>query len=91
METGNTNHYKLTINGEEYINVKELKNLTNPNDRAYSDTGNSVRYAFGLTKREYFAGQALGLFRNTLDPQLAAKTAIELADALIEELNKGKV
>ncbi len=69
---------------------------TNPNDSAFSrpavfgsDGGSS-----GLTKREYFAAMAMQGFCS-FDPPSApdksailAMCAIEMADALISELNK---
>lgn len=43
----------------------------------------------GMNMREYYAGLAMqGLLTNaTSDPRLAAKLAVQIADALIEELN----
>ena len=47
----------------------------------------------GLTKREYFAGQAMAAVGSTgsaarMLPEQFAKHCVSLADALIEELNK---
>ena len=43
----------------------------------------------GLTKREYFAAIAMqGILANHLEYDDVAKTALALADGLIEELNK---
>lgn len=50
---------------------------------------------WGLTKREYFAAQAMTVFCATTngwpdngDAEVIAKRAVVFADALIEELNK---
>lgn len=48
---------------------------------------------YGLSKREYFAGlamQSLVLDYEDPDPQFIAKKAVECADALLEELEKGE-
>ena len=46
----------------------------------------------GLTKREYFAAAAmqgmLGNMNRSTDPKYAAISAVQYADALINELNK---
>ncbi len=49
----------------------------------------------GLTKREYFAAQALSVIWPSLPLQgdiavEVARVAVRIADALINELNKGK-
>lgn len=64
-------------------------------DRFYDDKKSQWTYTVnGLTKREYFAGLAmqgyvtsLGLETSTKD---VAKWAVEMADALLEELAKTK-
>jgi hypothetical protein len=50
-----------------------------------------LAYAPGLTKREHFAGLAMqGLMQTPLEtPEDIAQLAVEHADALILELNKG--
>lgn len=47
-------------------------------------------YSNGLSKREYFAALAMqGLSTgNTMSPRDTAKSAVELADRLLEELGK---
>ena len=67
---------------------------TNPNDTAHPVTENNGLY--GLTKREYFAAMALqGLcvgksHKDIMSGQCVdiAQEATEIADALIEALNK---
>lgn len=76
--------------------------MTNGNDSAFArsgfaispedyDTGES-----GLTKREYFAAMAMQAFCSHpvmgehAEPDEIAATAVEQADALIDELNKEK-
>lgn len=54
---------------------------------------NNGDYSRGLTKREYFAAIAMqgwlsGFPNYEPDPKYVAKHAVEVADALIEELNK---
>jgi len=77
---------------------------TNPNDLLNqlpsfneSESRNAVTMSSGgLTKREYFAAMALvGVLSgrqsklNTYRGEWAAKAAVEIADNLINELNKG--
>lgn len=62
-----------------------------PFDQAFA--GPAIDAYFGLTKREYFAGQALAALQaadeeNDLSPAEQAEYAVFCADALIEELNK---
>lgn len=61
---------------------------TNSNDQAFPTEDG----AGGLTKREYFAGLALqGLVANsklTMGETTTVKTAIKLADDLINKLNR---
>lgn len=53
---------------------------------------------FGLTKREYFAGQALAGFLSilgdsqveTVDPRNVARQSVAIADAVLSELEKEK-
>lgn len=66
---------------------------TNPKDSAFGFDG-ADHYAEGLTKREYFAATALSLFCSGMlrneraDPPHIARIAVEIADALIDQLNK---
>lgn len=62
---------------------------TKPNDSIHNSEQGPQD---GLTKRECFAGLAMqGLSAdNHLDIENAVRIAVELADALIEELNKTK-
>lgn len=75
---------------------------TNPNDCAYPHMkiGNDVIVRDGLTKREYFASMAMqgieasNFISNEQDPlkeHEVVKRAVRMADALIEQLNKGDV
>ena len=58
-------------------------------DRAFPSSNDQVK---GLTKREYFAAQALvGCVASWKDETAAAKYAVEFADALIKELNKNEI
>lgn len=53
---------------------------------AFPSTGSTYG---GLTKREYFAGQALmGLQYRSIDAAYVARQAVAMADALIAELEK---
>ena len=74
---------------------------TNPNEPAFSKPsfyhpdGGLVSPNTGLTKREYFAAMALqGIIANKdgLDIKIEriVESAVDIADALIEELNKTK-
>jgi hypothetical protein len=73
-------------------------NETNPNEPAFSKPafyhpdGGLDSPNTGLTKREYFAAMALqGLLAlGGVVYQSPVKSAVEYADALIEELNKTK-
>jgi hypothetical protein len=51
--------------------------------------GNSI-YQEGLTKREFFAGMAMQGLLSKGSTRAVALTAVDLADALIAELEKGK-
>ena len=67
---------------------------TEPNDAAYAvpETADYCGQE-GLTKRELFAAMVLSGRASTSDQatiRLNAKIAVELADALIEALNKEK-
>jgi hypothetical protein len=73
--------------------------MTRPNDAAFAresfhhdNFGRPDNAQTGLTKREYFAVMILqGWLSNTNnrgDYEYAAKHAVEMTDALIEELNK---
>jgi hypothetical protein len=69
---------------------------------ALHDNGNALhKEAMGLTKREYFAGQALvGLMvqaipgghntNNTFNNSVVVKHAVDIADAILAELEKTK-
>ena len=66
--------------------------MTNPTDPVYASNCS----AHGLTKREYFAAMAMqGLCANAMTTYrhkdglyFAANSAVNIADALIAELNK---
>ena len=67
--------------------------MTNANESINSipDLNNHPSTWIGLTKREYFAAMAMsGLMANerTGKPEEFAKYAVNVADALITELNK---
>lgn len=69
--------------------------MTNGKDPAWPQpTDSKVLNRRGLTKREYFAAQAMQgiMSAGYRDDQayLVAPVAVEMADALIEELNKTK-
>lgn len=70
--------------------------MTNPNDPAFPCNVNAT---IGMSKREYFAAMAMkalwdsapqdgGTTIHKLVPDAMARSAIRLADALIEALNK---
>lgn len=65
--------------------------MTTPDGRAFPGYNHHEReYFYGLTKREWFAGMALsGLVADDACPsvELAVKTSVAMADALIEALN----
>lgn len=66
---------------------------TNPDDPVpYNMTDADGNIHGGLTKREYFASLAMqGIISNisgVADTRLCSKLAIQLADDLIEQLNK---
>lgn len=67
--------------------------MTDPNDPAFPDNYINGQHwvHHGLTKREYFAAMALIARSLTPAPRLISnytKEAVEMADALIAELNK---
>ena len=80
--------------------------MTNPNDPAFSDkeifvsldiNNQAINRMIGLTKREWFAGQALrGAIEwrdkhnrpENFDVKLLAQDCFIIADALIKEANK---
>lgn len=80
--------------------------MTNPNEPAFpseSEADNSLASALayrGLTKREYFAALAMqGIFASYANPEINtqlinlsqhARQSIQMADALILELNKSQ-
>ena len=75
----------------EFINKKNME--TNPNEPIDSNLLNTVVKYSGLTKREYFASMAMkGIITNKdgLDIKIEriAESAVDMADSLIEELNK---
>lgn len=62
--------------------------MTNPNDQAFPCDGSVYT---GMTKREYFAAQALpACISKSFTSAQAVQSAIECADLLIAELNKEK-
>jgi len=68
---------------------------TNPNEPIHTIEYNNNYISNGLTKREYFAVMALqGIISNKdgLDIKIEriVESAVDTADALIEELNKTK-
>lgn len=70
-----------------------IKRETDPNEPIDSALLNTVVRYSGLTKREYFASMAMkGIITNKdgLDIKIEriAESAVDMADALIEELNK---
>ena len=61
---------------------------TNPDAPAFANATQNPNL-IGLTKREYFAGQALqGVLAKGVSANNAAMAAVELADELIGRLNK---
>lgn len=77
---------------------------TNPKDAAFPTfaeattdrSGDDDKLVFsgfdGVSKREYFAAKALqGLLTNNEGPNMAAKAAVQAADALIKELIQPRV
>lgn len=70
-----------------------IKRETDPNEPIHSTLLNTVVRYSGLTKREYFAAMAMkGIITNKdgLDIKIEriAESAVDMADTLIEELNK---
>ena len=68
---------------------------TNPNDATFSnacDVDGNPTLGYGLTKREYFAAMAMQglLAKSTATKEMIAEMAVEHAEALINELNKGE-
>ena len=71
---------------------------TRPHDAASAiqsaDVLGSHEPEFGLTKREYFAAEAMQGLLATITPShslsLLAKTSVEVADALIKALNESE-
>jgi nitrogenase subunit NifH len=68
---------------------------TNPNEPINMVEYNNNYISTGLTKREYFAAKAIqGIIANKdgLDIKIEriVESAVDIADALIEELNKTK-
>lgn len=74
---------------------------TNPNDAAFARPHSEDEFneeichsQKGLTKREYFAALAMqgmlayGNEKESYDPMRVPDKAVEIADALIQELNK---
>ncbi len=63
---------------------------TDPNEPIYPEKDWANVPSFGLTKREYFAAMAMYGIASSgfLTSDSAAKASVQLADALINELNK---
>lgn len=77
----------------EFINKKNME--TNPNEPTFPIISGNHVIGVGLTKREYFAAMAMqGIITNKdgLDIKIEriAESAVDMADTLIEELNKTK-
>jgi len=66
--------------------------ITDPNEAAFArPESHQSRSQIGLTKREYFAAQAMvGLLSQDHGEYYAATTAVRAADFLIEKLNEIK-
>lgn len=65
--------------------------MTNPNESAFPEVQNEPQFnsiTYGLTKREYFAAMMIASGCFDTNYKLAAESAVQLADALIECLNK---
>ena len=62
--------------------------LVNPDHGAFACVSETSYLQEGLTKREYFATMAMQCFAENFSPTYAVSRAVELADLLIEELNK---
>ena len=70
--------------------------MTDGNESAFPEVQEQPQFnhhSYGLTKREYFASMAMqGLLSNPNDHSLSQKaiaiSSVEMADALIKELNK---
>lgn len=63
--------------------------MTNPDDPIHPKEPKHLMGDLGLTKREWFAGMAMGSLEiSAISPNKAASWCIEYADALITELNK---
>ena len=68
---------------------------TKPNESINTIEYNNNYISTGLTKREYFAAMALqgalaNKFAHERTIEMITESAVKLADALIEELNKTK-
>lgn len=63
-------------------------NIVKPNDSAFACVSETSYLQEGLTKREYFASMAMQCFAENFSPNYAVSRAVELADLLIEELNR---
>lgn len=63
--------------------------VINPNDYAFPVSDIGKDHAEGMTKREYFALIAMQGLLASGQKKTVAILAVELADQLIEELNKG--
>jgi hypothetical protein len=63
---------------------------TNPDEPIHTIEYNNNYISNGLTKREYFAAMALQalLEDNTIERKYCVQSAVDYADALIEELSK---
>lgn len=62
--------------------------MTDANEPIHPDKNYGNIGGTGLTKREYFAGQALATIESSgRSPEFVAKRAVSIADALIAVLN----
>ena len=69
----------------------KLTNMKNSKKPAYPVNENDLTELLGLTKREYFAAMAMTAFivpsySDTNDINFIAKRSVEMADALLTEL-----
>lgn len=83
-------------NGEQPITPTNIQQIGD-NDYRATKLGDPSEYTtgvLGLTKREYFAAmamQGLASYNGTMDehnPETNASRAVEIADALLKELDK---
>ena len=65
--------------------------MTLPNEPAFARPSSSTSHQDGLTKREYFAAMAMQGFLSegeVSEIKTIAVLSVQMADALIEQLNK---